>query len=196
MSDRNWWNDSYLGVPPWDIGKPQPAFVELERAGKITGSVIDIGCGTGETAIYLAQVGHEVVGVDGAHLAIERARDKAEALGVAVEFRVRNALDLSGLDRTFDSAVDSGLFHTFTDEERQRYAQNIEAVLGRGGKLFILCFSDLQPGTEGPRRVSEAEIRSTFSDGWHVESVRAAEFQTHTGGEPVRAWLAAIRRTD
>jgi 2-polyprenyl-3-methyl-5-hydroxy-6-metoxy-1,4-benzoquinol methylase len=94
-------DDAYRGTPPWDIGRPQPAFVALAEEGAVRGSVLDAGCGTGERALYFASLGHETWGIDGSPLAIERARQKAQERALAVEFRVHDALALDGLRRTF-----------------------------------------------------------------------------------------------
>lgn len=70
------------GTPPWDIGRPQPAIVRLAERGAINGAVLDVGCGTGENALYLAGLGLEVTGVDAAPTAIASAREKAAARGI------------------------------------------------------------------------------------------------------------------
>jgi cyclopropane fatty-acyl-phospholipid synthase-like methyltransferase len=185
---------AYAGIPPWDIGRPQQAYVELVQTGTIRESVLDVGCGTGEHALYLAQHGHEVWGVDSSPTAIGKAQQKAAARGVAVTFRVADALQLQELDRTFETAIDSGLFHVFSDEERVRFVQSLAGVLKPGGSYYLLCFSEQEPiRGPGPRRVSQAEISAAFSQGWHVEQIRAARFET-TIGPGAAAWLASIRR--
>jgi hypothetical protein len=67
--------------------------------------------------------------------------------------------------------IDSGLFHVFSDTDRIRYVRGLENVLNPGARLFLLCFSDATPGMEGPRRVSQSELRHAFADGWEIESV-------------------------
>ena len=99
---------AYQGTPPWDIGHPQKEFVELVRRGEITGSVLDIGCGTGEHALFFAGEGHDVWGIDSAPLAIRKAQEKAAERRLTVHFLVMDALDLARLDRKFDTATDSG----------------------------------------------------------------------------------------
>ncbi len=140
----DFFNAAYKGSPPWDIGRPQKEFVGLVRSGEITGSVLDIGCGTGEHALFFAGEGHEVWGIDSAPRAIEKAKEKAAERGLHVNFLVWSALDLSSLDRTFDTATDSGLFHTLSDADRPVFVENLAAVLAPGGKYFMLCFSDIE----------------------------------------------------
>jgi len=185
---------AYEGTPPWDIGHPQREFLRLAEEGAITGRVLDAGCGTGENALYLASRGLEVWGIDAAPSAIRKARQKAEERGIAVTFRVHDALDLPGLGMKFDTVIDSGLFHVFSDEERPIFARSLSRVLDRGGKYLMLCFSEREPGDWGPRRVSQAEIRGTFSEGWRIEYIREAHFETKFDPSQVYAWLASISR--
>lgn len=194
MADR--FDDSYIaGFAPWDIGRAQPEFVHLVEAGRITGRVIELGCGTGENALFLARSGLEVVGVDGSPEAIRQARAKVAGADMPVTFEIGDVLDLGGDAERFDNATDSGVFHVFEDEDRPRYAASVRRVLQPGGHLFILCFSEREPGDRGPRRVTQRELRDTFTDGWTVDSIDAAHFDVERG-EPVKvaAWLASITR--
>jgi cyclopropane fatty-acyl-phospholipid synthase-like methyltransferase len=206
----NPWDEAYRRSipPPWDIGRPQPAFVRLIDAGEITGRVIDVGCGTGENALMAAAHGLEVVGIDVATTAVERARSKAAERGVAARFEVWDALQLARLTErvgVFDSAIDSAVFHTFSDDERPRYAESVAAAVRAGGGLFLMCFSEQEPDWGGPRRVTKAEIRTAFSKkrGWSVEAIEAARFGINKdhpaigrqgSAEGAHAWLARIRR--
>lgn len=194
MADE--FDTAYLeGSPPWDIGRAQPELVTLAEAGRITGRVIDIGCGTGENALYLAMLGLDVVGVDGSPEAIRQARVKANARGISTVFDVGDVLDLGDDRESFDIATDSGVFHVFDDKDRPRYQRSVRGVLRPGGHLFLLCFSERQPGDWGPRRVTQPELRETFSDGWHVDSIDEAHLATNLDDAPhVEAWLAAMTR--
>jgi len=187
---------AYEGTPLWEIGRPQAEFVRLEQEGSIVGRVLDLGCGTGETALFLAARGHPVWGIDFAPNAIRRATEKATQRGIRVDFRVASALELGSLGVVADTAVDCGLFHVFLDEHRPVYAANVRQVLVPGGALFLLCFSEDEPTDwGGPRRVTRAEIRTTFRDGWEVRSIRPARFEVTTPGAVGRAWLAELRTT-
>jgi cyclopropane fatty-acyl-phospholipid synthase-like methyltransferase len=202
------------GRPPWDIGRPQKEFVELARRGEITGSVLDIGCGTGENALFFAQQGHEVWGIDSTPLPIEKAKEKAAQRGLKVHFLVLDALHMAELIRKsetgretaeqvpdqektakqFSTVTDSGFFHTLSDEERPVFVENLAAVLSPAGKYLMLCFSELEPGGYGPRRVTQQEIRDCFHDGWTINYIRPATFEAWTRKEGSRAWLASITR--
>jgi cyclopropane fatty-acyl-phospholipid synthase-like methyltransferase len=189
----DWFESSYLGTPPWDIGRPQPAIVRLAETGRITGSVLDVGCGTGENALYLAEHGFAVAGIDGAPTAIEKARAKAGQRGLSARFEVADALDLESPALPYDTVIDSGLFHVFSDEDRARFTASLGRVLRPGGTYFLMCFSEREPGDWGPRRVTQEEIRSAFSRGWRVDRIEASAFETN-GGQ-AQAWLASIARS-
>ena len=194
MADR--FDAAYLeGSQPWDIGRAQPELMSLLEASRITGRVIDLGCGTGENAVSYAMAGLDVVGVDGSQEAIRQARDKARTRGVSIRFDVADVLDLGEHLESFDTATDSGVFHVFDDEDRPRYERSVRGVLRPGGLLFVLCFSELQPGDWGPRRVTQRELRETFTEGWRVESIDAAHMDTKIeDAQDVSAWLAAMTR--
>jgi cyclopropane fatty-acyl-phospholipid synthase-like methyltransferase len=199
VPDRNTFETAYAGQAPWDIGRPQQAFLDV--ADRITGSVLDAGCGTGENALYFASRGHKVTGIDFLEEPITRARRKASERGLSATFLVMDALALKDLPELFDSVIDSGLFHVFSDEDRRRYVEGVASALKPGGGLFLLCFSDQEPGTQGPRRVSKKELHDAFAQGWVIESIEPARYEvrpdlkdlTFSEGGP-RAWFAVIRR--
>lgn len=184
---------AYQGSPPWDIGRPQPAFVRLEESGEVAGRVLDVGCGTGENALYFARRGHATWGVDFAPTPIQRAREKSSERGVPARFEVADALALEALEARFDTITDCGLFHTFDDDERPRYAKSLLGVLEPPGRVHILCFSEREPADwGGPRRVTRPEIRATFRAPWQVRSIRAERFATRFEDGRGEAWLATL----
>jgi hypothetical protein len=97
--------------------------------------------------------------------------------------------------------IDCGLFHVFSDDDRRSYVRGLTQVVEPGGRLFLMCFSDAEPGSEGPRRVSRQELYDAFADGWEVESVQPVQIEINpeftevqfSEGGP-KAWLAVIRR--
>lgn len=192
---------AYLGVPPWDIGRPQGEIVRLAERGEISGKALDVGCGTGENVLYLARRGREVWGLDAVPAAIERARQKAMRRQVSARFVVANALDVQLADleadesTAFETVLDCGLFHTFSDEERSHFADNLSRLLTPKGNYFMLSFSEREPGNWGPRRVSQSEIRATFADAWKINYIREATFETNLEQGEVQAWLTSISHT-
>jgi SAM-dependent methyltransferase len=191
------WDSAYQDhLPPWDIGRPQPAFVRLADSGLLSGRVLDAGCGTGEQALLAAAHGAAAMGVDLSALAIEKAHGKAAERGLTARFEVADALHLERLGESFDTIIDSGLFHVFDDADRTRYVASLAAVIGPGGRYYMMCFSDSQPGVWGPRRVRREEIPLAFGDGWEAESITPDTFTVNPiqGTTSVSAWLALIRR--
>jgi 2-polyprenyl-3-methyl-5-hydroxy-6-metoxy-1,4-benzoquinol methylase len=190
----DFFDEAYRGTPPWDIGRPQREIVRLEEAGKIFGDVLDMGCGTGDNALFLSSRGHDVWGVDSAPAAIEIARMKAKERGLTATFLVKDTLKLDEIGRTFDTVIDSGLFHTLSDPERLLFVRNLSEVLKPGGTYFMLAFSELEPGGYGPRRITKKEIQDAFSGGWRINEIRSAVFESHTRSEGSRAWLSSITK--
>jgi SAM-dependent methyltransferase len=193
------WDDAYArGVPPpWDIGQPQSAFVRLAARGLLTGQVLDAGCGTGEQTLLAASSGADALGIDVSPLAVEIARGKAAARGIKARFEVADALRLGEMGLTFDTIIDSGLFHVFDDASRARYVASLASVLRPDGRLYLMCFSERQPGTSGPRRVSQDELRAAFSDGWTIVAIEADAFEVNPGffdTTITQAWLATVSR--
>lgn len=171
--------DSYRrGDPPWVIGQPQPALVELERSGEISATVLDVGCGDGHNAVYLASLGYDVVGIDAAPAALRRARDTAAARGVQVRFEQADVLDLSGHPE-YDTVLDSALFHVFGPQDQLRYARNLHRVTR--GRAHVLALAEADPQI-GPQ-VSAEEIRAAFADGWRLDRLESARYRGVATGE-------------
>jgi SAM-dependent methyltransferase len=199
---REFFQDVYEGVydatPPWDVGGPQPALIELLNEYPPAGPALDVGCGSGDLAIALARGGLEVLGVDFVELAVEQARRKAAELpaGVAdrLAFAVADALHPSRLGRRFGSVVDSGFLHLFDPAERDRFADDLASALAPGGRYYLLAFSVSFDVPNTPREVSDDELRARFTaeKGWRFVASRPAEFQSRMA--PVPAIAACIER--
>jgi SAM-dependent methyltransferase len=200
VPDKNTVQTLYAGQAPWDIGRPQKPFVDV--ADRITGSILDAGCGTGDNALFFAGRGQPVTGIDFLEEPIRRAERKAKERGLSATFLLKDAVSLRDWTERFDNVIDCGLFHVFSDDHRRRYVEGLATVLKSGGRLFLLCFSDAEPGTQGPRRVSRKELDDAFAKGWAVESVEPSRFDVRpdmkdlgfSAGGP-KAWFAVLRRT-
>jgi SAM-dependent methyltransferase len=190
------WEDAYKTRPPWDIGRPQPAFVELVQTGELNkGKVLDVGCGTGENGLYLAGKTFSVVGVDLSTRAIDTAKEKANERKLKADFRIANALSLGFSNDYFDNAIDSGLFHTFNDNDRVAFAHEIARVLRTDGRYFMLCFSDKEPTNwGGPRRVTREEIEATFSPLFNMNYIKDTYFATRIHNNGGKAYLTSATK--
>lgn len=195
------WDEVYQsGNAPWDIGRPQQAIARVADAGDIEEPVLDVGCGSGEHALLAASMGFHASGVDISQTAIEHARAKARARGLLVDFVVGDVLALNEVERLqppFRTIIDMGCFHTFANADRPVYAASLASVTAPGGVLHLLCFSEHTPGTDGPRRVTQAELRQTFSRDWTVDTIESEiiAVNTHWTGPQPNAWLARIVRS-
>ena len=188
----------YLDTPPWDIGAAQPALLALLDEHPPADPVLDVGCGSGDLAIALAQRGSRVVGIDIVPAAIQQARAKAGALPAdiarRVELRVGDALRPGLLGREFGAVVDSGFFHLFDAERRDRFAEELAGVLLPGGRLYLLAFAVEFPIPNTPLQVTHDELRARFAPGkgWRILALRSAQFESRIA--PVAAVAACIER--
>jgi len=185
---------AYETTPPWDIGRPQPAFAALGSDGELGRTVLDVGCGTGEHVLMAAEAGCDATGIDITAAAIRLAEAKAHERGVPARFIVGDALHLESLGEQFDTVLDCGLFHVFDDEDRAPFVESLSHVLRSGGRYFMLCFSEDEPPGWGPHRVTQAEIRSAFAHGWDVTDIQPTHLYITIRSEPVRAWFASVTR--
>jgi len=174
--------DAYENQPAWEIGRLQPALAAV--ADRIQGSILDAGCGTGDCALFFAERGHEVHGVDIVAEVIALARTKAADRGLQAQFLVLDATNLDQLPRSFDNVIDSGLFHVLSDLDRTRYIAAIQHVLRPGGRLWLLCWSDQEPPKPGPRRISRRELQEAFAAGWTIESLEEVRMEAAAHVQP------------
>jgi len=173
----------------WNIEMPPEALVELVKTEKVRPcKTIDLGCGAGNYAIYLASVGFAVTGVDYSPTAIEIAKRNAEKRGVKCTFLVVDVLSgLKEIRETFNFAYDWELLHHIFPEERKKYVENVHAILEPGGKYFSVCFNESDPqfGGSGKYREtplgtvlyfsSEDELRDIFKPYFNIEELMTVE---------------------
>lgn len=185
---------AYAGVPNWDIGRPQRAFLALAEAGYVEGPVLEVGCGTGELPLYLANRGLAVLGVDLSRRAVARARAKARQRGLDARFLVWDALALgrlSDLGFAFRTVLDCAMFHVLGGAERERFVGGLETVLRAGGLYCVLGDARRDRSIYG---LLPAELRARFDrPGWSVEFIHETVFERRYSTNP--AYIAGVRRT-
>lgn len=172
------------GAIPWDIGQAQPRLMELESLGAISGEVLDIGCGLGDNAIFLASRGHLVTGLDGSDAAIEQARQRAADAGATVNFGVADATALTGYDGRFDTVIDSALMHCLDESDRDAYAAGVHRATRPNARWFIYCFAGgTVNGVPAPMPVAEDTLRDTLNrNGWRIDFLGPTTYQGRVDG--------------
>jgi 2-heptyl-1-hydroxyquinolin-4(1H)-one methyltransferase len=161
--------------PPWSLGEPQPELAALIDQGKITGNVLDAGCGEAALSLHLAALGHNTVGLDASPTAIELAKAEAAKRGLTnASFEVADISDFTGYDNRFDTIVDSTLFHSMPVELRDGYQRSIVRAAAPGASYFVLVF-DRAGIPDGPiNAVTEDELRQAVSQYWVIDELRPA----------------------
>ena len=188
-----------MTTPPWDTKAPSESVIAWQTRGWVHGDVLDIGCGLGDNAIYLAKSGHPVTGLDISPTALATAEQRASDAGVDVTFAVADSTKLDGYTDAFDTVIDSGLFHSLDDEGRQRYVAAVHRATRPGATLLLSCFSDANPaGKDWRPAVSEATLRDVLgAAGWDITSLEPAALRGELDGTPVDMafwYLRAQRR--
>ena len=188
------WNESYAsGQLPWDTGQPEPLLIELVASGLVTpGPMLEIGAGTGTNAIWMAERGFDVLGVDVSPRAVERAKAKMEGRALRCRFAVLDFLAAPAPDGPFQFVFDRGCFHVFDEPgERQRFAAHVAAALAPGGLWLSMIGSTEGPPREvGPPRRSAREVVIAIEPMLEIVELRSAEFADHDA----KAWLCLSRQ--
>jgi SAM-dependent methyltransferase len=155
-----------FGRPRWDSGDPRPELQELAD-GRAPGRALDLGCGTGTNAIYLAERGWDVVGVDFVANAIESAKSKAERAGITAVFLVGDVTRLrdAGVQGPFDLMLDIGCYHGIPDPRRDAYAAEVAAVARPGTDFYLVGISDPPAAWRllGASGATSSELRRRFA---------------------------------
>jgi cyclopropane fatty-acyl-phospholipid synthase-like methyltransferase len=192
-------NSVYDQTPPWEIGGPQPAMSALLEKFPPADPILDVGCGSGDLAIYLAQMGHQVVGIDFVEVAIQQAKEKARSLPSDVarllDFQVADALKPSLLQQAFGAIVDSGFFHLFDPAQCAEYIDELALALRPDGRFYLHAFAIDFSIPNVPRHVTTEELRSSFTlaMGWRILDIQSVEFLSRVA-PPVPAISGCMER--
>jgi SAM-dependent methyltransferase len=201
----------YQDIPldniPWNSETPPDALVRLVQDGKVRPcKTIDLGCGAGNYAIYLAGLGFDVTGVDSSPTAIKIAGDQAEKRGVRCRFIVADLLgDLHEVTDTFDFAYDWEFLHHIFPDDRETYIRNVYTALRPGATYFTVCFSEKDPqfGGKGKFRKtrigttlyfsSESELRELISPDFRIRELKTIDVRGRFGPHVAISVLAQRR---
>jgi cyclopropane fatty-acyl-phospholipid synthase-like methyltransferase len=181
-----------ITTPPWDTKAPKETVVGWQEAGLVRGDVLDIGCGLGDNAVYLAQQGHSVTGLDISPTALITAERRAVDAGVAVRFAVADATSLEGYTDAFDTVIDSGMYHCLDDDGKRSYAAAVHRATRPGATLLLSAFSDANAqGQDWPRpMVSEQTLRDSLGDaGWDITSLASETVPLPPDSTVATFWL-------
>lgn len=187
-----------MTTPPWDTKAPKENVLDWHRRGLVHGRVLDIGCGLGDNAVYLAQQGFDVTGLDISPTALITAERRAVDAHVQVRFAVADACVLDGYSDAFDTVVDSGMFHCLDGDGRRRYAAAVHRATRAGATLLLSCFSEENepPAADRPRpAVSEATLRDVLGGaGWEIVSLQPATVRREGWGGAMCFWYVHAQR--
>jgi len=198
MSVEDHFREAYEeGSAPWDIGKPDFNLIQTVTTTPIAPcKALEIGCGTGDNAIWLSQHGFQVVGMDASEIAIEKAREKAAQTNVTCAFVVLDVLKSHVEGAPFGFAFDRGCFHTMrSSKDRHRFAEQVHGLLADGGLWLSLIGSADEQLTEGPPKRTARDIVSAVEPYFEILSLVSSHFEALLPAPP-RAWVCLMRRRD
>jgi len=184
-----------IAKPPWVIDQAQPDLIAAVEKDEIKGpTVLDIGCGDGGNAIYLASKGFDVTGVDVSTKAISIAKQNAKRAKVDVKFITLDAIKIGTLNKKFDTIIDFGLFHNIVGKSRKQYLRALSDVCNSKGQFLMLCFSDKAGKYEVyphsyPKPMSQDEIRGYFSERWNIKWFRLGIVKARQKYGAYSSWL-------
>ncbi|HZU48145.1 MAG TPA: class I SAM-dependent methyltransferase [Mycobacterium sp.] len=188
-----------LGFAPWDghpVAKSLHDLVEGNGSPPLpAGTALDLGCGTGDTCIYLAKHGWHVTGVDFVAKPLDKARAKAAAAKVSATFTQADVtrLSSSNVGAGYTLITDHGCLHNMSDEDRDAYVREVTAVSAPDARLLIVAF--VPGGSFGVRGIDRAEIERRFTHAWTLLSACDEPQLDHNGKNPVRSYLLQRRGT-
>ena len=198
---RDWfeisdWEVAYRdGTPPWETGKPAGELVRMvdERLLK-PARTLELGCGTGANAVYLARRGFEVTAVDSSPTAVERARTRAEQTGALLRIVLADVFEFGETCGPFDLVFDAGFYHSIRNENLTRFLDLLWRVTQPGSLYFTLAGAPEDEVEGGPPQVTEDELRSELGRLFECVQVRPFRFESSHHKEGYPGWSCLMRR--
>ena len=197
MSELARWEERYeKGDTPWDTGHPSTELQRVVAEERIEPCpAIEMGCGTGTNAVWLAAQGFDVTAVDVSPRAIERARARAAAAGVRVRFLTADVLDPADLGGPYEFFFDRGCYHVARRIDAPRYVRTLFEVTQPGSLGLVLAGNAREPQDPGPPVVTEAELRQELGQAFDVIWLREFRFdQVEEGGKRFLGWSCFLGR--
>jgi SAM-dependent methyltransferase len=196
MSETARWEERYrTGDTPWDTGQPSSELQRVAAEEHIRPCrAIELGCGSGTNAVWLAKQGFDVTAVDLSSAAISRARERAASEGVKVSFVCADVLNLPDLG-TYDFVFDRGCYHVVRRIDVQRYQNTLRQVTHPGSAGLVLAGNAREPHEPGPPVVGEREIREELGTVFEIVWLREFYFdEVKEVGVRFLAWSCLVRR--
>lgn len=192
------WDERYQnGETPWDTGVPSRELVRLVESRTVApGRALELGCGTGTNAVYLAQHGFEVTALDISAVAVRAARLRAESHSVAIEFVLADICTWNPSVEPFDFVFDRGCYHTVRRDNLPGLLRTLERITRPGSRYLVLAGNAREPATMGPPRVHEHELRAELGDLFRVDSLVEFRFEDPGGSPGPLGWCCLGTRTE
>jgi methyl halide transferase len=191
------WDAMYReATPPWETGRPASELVRLVEQGALRpATVLEVGCGSGSDAVFLASRGFEVTAVDWSPTAIERARTRAGRAGVPIRFLLDDVFEfVQTTEESFDFVYDAGFYHFVRQRELQRYLDLLWRVTRPGTLYLVLAGSVGEQAEGGPPQVSEEDLRCELGRLFELVSLRSFCFDSPRRREGYLGWSCLMRR--
>jgi SAM-dependent methyltransferase len=190
--NRDWEKVYEAEATPWDVGQPENALVEFTDSGLVKPCrVLEIGCGNGNDAIFLAKKGFDVTAIDISKNAIENAKNRAKEAGVKCDFLVEDIMEVKSLPEIFEFVYDRGCFHFVPENKREKYVEIVKKFLIKGG-YFILIVSSDKETPKGPCQFSKEDIKKIFGNDFDILDIRLIILTQHK--EKPTPYLCTMKR--
>lgn len=197
MTEHTDWNDRYRdGNLPWDTGRPSAELQRVVRHHSIQPCrALELGCGTGTNCVWLAQQGFEMTGIDVAPLAVEQAKNRAQAAAVKAHFLAADVLQLPDLEGSFGFFFDRGCYHAVRRNAPEQYAPAVARQLASGARGLILAGNAREPHDPGPPVVTEEQLRDELGRAFQILDLHEFRFDEAPGvAERFLGWSCLVEK--